>query len=407
MNERTSEDHCMTDPAHVPASDLAQRMARLRGNLAACEPEWRTALVLGKVNLYYLTGTMQNGVLVIPRDDDTVFYVRRSYERALRESTFERIEPISGFRDLEGVVPSSAVPVHVETEVLTLAMRERLGRYMPVQDVRPLDLAMSLTRAVKSEYELACMRRSGEIHRYALEEFVPSVLREGMTEAELATALLAEMLDRGHHGVARIGMFDTDFFFGQVSFGENAVYPSAFDGPDGVLGLCPAVPYFASRQRRLRRGDLVFVDVACGVDGYHTDKTMVYAFGDVSKQARHLHERCVEIHDRIAERLRPGEVPSAIYEDALAALGNVDGVAFMGTPHDQVRFVGHGIGLTIDEHPVLARTFDQPLETNMTLAVEPKLGIPGVGMVGVENTFVVTPGGGVSLTGSSPGMVEI
>lgn len=74
---------------------------------------------------------------------------------------------------------------------------------------------------------------------------------------------------------------------------------------------------------------------------------------------------------------------------------------------NKVHFVGHGIGLAIDEYPVLAGGFDLHLEAGMVLAVEPKIGIPGFGMVGVENTFAVTPGGGQCLTGSSHGIIPI
>ncbi len=392
---------------HTPAAELAGRMTRLRSVLDGCDPAWQVAVVMGKVNLFYLTGTMPNGVLIIPRSDDAVLYVRRSLARARDESEFARIEGIGSFRDLAGVFPVTSGPAHVETEVLTLAALARFTRHVPVQETRALDTALALTRAVKSDYELALMRQAGEIHRYALEEYVPSVLREGMSEAELGTLLLSEMLRRGYHGVARIAMFDTDLLFGQISFGENAVYPSAFNGPDGVLGLSAAVPYFGSRERCLRANELVFVDVACGVGGYHTDKTTVYAFGRVPAGAEQLHQRCVAIHDAVAARLCPGAVPSAIHDDVTSGLDDAFLGTFMGTEHDQVRFLGHGIGLTIDECPVIAAKFDEPLQANMTIAVEPKIGIPGVGMVGLENTFAVTPDGGVSLTGTGPGLVRI
>jgi Xaa-Pro aminopeptidase len=68
---------------------------------------------------------------------------------------------------------------------------------------------------------------------------------------------------------------------------------------------------------------------------------------------------------------------------------------------NKVGFVGHGIGLALDETPVIAKGFDAPLEEGMVIALEPKLGIPGFGMVGLENTFEVTASGGRSLTGDA------
>lgn len=72
----------------------------------------------------------------------------------------------------------------------------------------------------------------------------------------------------------------------------------------------------------------------------------------------------------------------------------------MGLGGNKVRFLGHGIGLALDEVPVLAPRFDEPLQTGTVMAIEPKVGLPGLGMVGVENTFEVTPGGGRCITGS-------
>lgn len=79
----------------------------------------------------------------------------------------------------------------------------------------------------------------------------------------------------------------------------------------------------------------------------------------------------------------------------------------MGFGNHQVKFLGHGIGLWIDETPVIAEGFDEPLEEGMVFALEPKKGILDVGLVGIENTFVVTPQGGRSLTGKNKGLLEV
>jgi len=120
-----------------------------------------------------------------------------------------------------------------------------------------------------------------------------------------------------------------------------------------------------------------------------------------------IHKRCVEIQYRIAERLKPGTVLSQLYEEIMASLDEDFLAHFMGFGNRTVKFLGHGIGLTIDEWPVIARGFDEPIVENMVFAVEPKKGIPGVGMVGIENTFVVTPAGGECITGNHPGLLLV
>jgi Xaa-Pro aminopeptidase len=172
--------------------------------------------------------------------------------------------------------------------------------------------------------------------------------------------------------------------------------------------MSPAVPLLGSRDRKLRDGDLVFVDIGCGYQGYHTDKTMTYVFGkELPDEVVAIHQKCVEIEDTIALLLKPGAVPSQIYNDFVAGLEPAFLENFMGYGNRKVQFVGHGIGLEIAENPVIARGFDGPLEENMVIALEPKKGIKGIGMVGIENTFVVTSTGGRSITGSHPGLMPV
>jgi len=392
----------------VPQNELNDRMQRLVRQMDKDCPGWQYAIVVSKNNLYYLTGTRQEGMLIITAGGDPVFWVRRSYERACNESYFPRIMPMISFRDAAAYHKIQQYKrVYVEAEVMPLAYLERLRKYFPFEEVRPMDLQLAKVRSVKSAYELQQMRRSGEIHQRVLEEQAPKLFREGMSEVELVGELYRLLLQEGHHGVTRFNMFDTELGLGQLGFGVASLYPTSFDGPGGNYGS-PATPFMGSRDNRLRKGDLIFLDVACGYNGYHTDKTMTYMFdqppGDTVID---IHKRCVEIQYRIAERLKPGTVLSQLYEEIMASLDEDFLAHFMGFGNRTIKFLGHGIGLTIDEWPVIARGFDEPIVENMVFAVEPKKGIPGVGMVGIENTFVVTPAGGECITGNHPGLLLV
>jgi len=168
------------------------------------------------------------------------------------------------------------------------------------------------------------------------------------------------------------------------------------------------VPLLGDRERTLAPGDLVFVDIGCGVAGYHTDKTMTYVFrGALPDEAVEHHERCRAIQYEMAAMLRPGVAPSAIYEAVMEGLDPAFLENFMGFGDRRVKFLGHSVGLLIDELPVIAAGFDAPIREGMVFALEPKKGIAGVGMVGVENTFAVTPKGGRSLTGDHPGLMPV
>ena len=392
----------------VPKEELAGRLGAFRARMELKSPDWRLALIVGKVNLFYFTGTMQEGVLLIPRDDDAVFWVRRSYERAVDESQFPMIKPMDSYRDIQPPAEGFADVVHVETELMPVAMLQRLRRYFLFSDVQPLDAQIAYVRSIKSDYELERIRESGIRHAKVLEQRLPAVLREGMSEADLCALIFGMMLEEGYQGITRFAMFDTEIVLGQMGFGENSIYPAYFNGPGGSLGMSPAAPILGSRERKLKAGDLVFADIGFGFEGYHTDKTMTYVFkGKLPEEAVMLHNRCLAIQDEIASLLKPGAVPSRIYESVMGKLCAAFLINFMGYKTRKAKFLGHGIGLVIDEYPVIASGFDEPLQEGMTIALEPKCGVAGVGMVGIENTFLVTEQGGVCLTGHHRGLMPV
>lgn len=392
----------------TPASELRDRMERFRSRMDRDNPSWECAAIFGRTNQFYFTGTMQDGVLLVPRSGEAVLWVRRSCERALDESHFPNIRPMKSFRDAAAGMGACPGSVHLETEVVPLALLERFRKYFPFRETGSLDTTAAMVRAKKSTYELALMERAGKIHRHVLEDVVPAMLREGMSEAELGGEVFARMVREGHHGIARFGRFGTEMILGQLGFGENSLYPTSFDGPGGCRGVAPGAPVLGSHDRMLKTGDLVFVDCACGVQGYHTDKTVTYMFGgSVPEEAAEAHYRCVEVQDETASLLRPGVMPSEIYETILGGLEPAFLENFMGYGDRRAQFLGHGIGLAVDEAPAIARGFDEPLEEGMVFALEPKKGVRGVGMVGIENTFVVTRGEGRCITGKNAGLVPV
>ena len=337
----------------VPVTELNERMRRFRGCMDAENPNWELAAIFGRVNQYYFTGTMQDGVLLVSRDGPAVFCVRRSFERARAESVFPDIRPMKGFRDAAPVAPGTREIIHIDTEVVPVALLGRLRKYFPCKEVASMDLQALRVRAVKSPYELAVMARAGAIHRRVLEEGVPELLREGMSEAEFGCDLYSLMVREGHQGVIRFGAVNVDIALGQIGFGENSIYPTSFDGPGGCVGIGPAAPVLGSRDRKLREGDLVFVDIGLAVEAYHTDKTMVYMFGrPLPDDCVAIHRRCVEIQRQLAALTKPGAIPSEIYSSVMDGLAPEFLQNFMGFGDRRANFLGHGVGLQIDEDDV-------------------------------------------------------
>ncbi len=392
----------------VPSSELKSRMFRFRELINNLHPDWEIAAIFSKLNIYYFTGTMQEGMLLIQKNEDSVFWVRRSYEKAAVESQFDNIKPMDSFKDAAKFFKSVPETFFIESEFMPVAMLQRFQKHFPFKNFKPADSIIAKLRSVKSNYELDLMIESGRIHKRVLEDIVPNLLKEGISEIEFATELYATLVHEGHQGIVRFAMADTEMMIGQIAFGTSSLIPTSFNGPGGNNGIGPAIPFPGSRERKLTVGDLVFVDAGCGVQGYHTDKTMTYSFGrPLPSYVKDIHMQCVAIQDNIASMLKPGAVPSVIYETIISELPEGFTTNFMGYGNRQVKFLGHGIGLTIDETPVLAKGFDEPLAEGMAFAVEPKKGIDGIGMVGIENTFLVTKEGGKCITGTNPGLIPV
>jgi Xaa-Pro aminopeptidase len=391
----------------VPLTELTDRLKRFRARMDRVQPGWELAAITGKVPLYYFTGTMPDGLLLIPQDGDAIFWVRKSYERAAGESLFPDIRKMRSYRDIAtgmGPLPST---VYLETDLVPLSQLRRMQKYLPFTDVRPVDEEVSAVRAVKSRYELSLMEHAGKIHRHVLEDCVPGMLAEGIDEITFYCDLYSLMMREGHQGIIRFGGFN-EMVLGEIGFGTSTICPVCVDTPGGVAGMHPSVPQMGNPERKLRKGDLVVVDIGCGYKGYQTDKTLSYMFRKpIPDHAIDAHLRCVEIQDTMASQLKPGAIPSQLYRNIMADLEPEFLTNFMGFGNHKVKFLGHGIGLWIDETPLIAEGFDEPLEEGMVFALEPKKGIPDVGLVGIENTFIVTPQGGRSITGKSKGLVEV
>jgi len=391
----------------VPLTELNDRMERFRARMDTSRPDWKMAAIVGKIPLYYFTGTMQDGLLLIPQGGDAVFWVRQSFERAEEESLFPGIRNMRSYRDVAAGMGSLPSSVYLETDQVSIAQLRRMQKHLPFTDQKPVEMQVAAVRAKKSPYEIGLMERAGEIHRHALEDIVPGMLAEGIDEVTLECDLYSRMVKEGHQGIIRFDMFN-EMLLGQVGFGTSSLRPICVDTPGGISGMHPSVPLMGCRERKLRKGDMVVIDIGCGYKGYQTDKTLSYMFGSpIPDDAIRQHGRCVEIQDRIASQLKPGALPSEIYRDIMADLEPAFLTNFMGFGNHRVKFLGHGIGLWIDEMPVIAEGFDEPLQEGMVFAIEPKKGIPGVGLVGIENTFVVTPQGGRSITGKSKGLIEV
>jgi Xaa-Pro aminopeptidase len=227
---------------------------------------------------------------------------------------------------------------------------------------------------------------------------IATFLRPGMREVDLSAELEYRLRKAGNEGSPRVRGFNQEFFMGLAVAAGTSLAPSYFDGPVTGRGLSASSPMGAS-VAPIARDEPILLDYTAIKDGYITDLTRIAVCGRLAPALARAFEVALFIQEEVRQRLRPGEIPSQIWDRAreLAVKAGL-GDHFMGPPGAQARFVGHGVGLELDEWPVLAPGFDAPLATGHVLAVEPKFVLPGFGAIGIENTFAVEEGGGVRMT---------
>ena len=414
MQTTSIQEHTFTALEAMPRPELEVRWAALRKYLQKCAPHASGLLVFSRVNIYYLSGTLAAGLFWLPSEGEPVLLLRKGLERARLESPVSNIAAYRSFKEVQAILAKFGQQfsgkVAVEMKGVSWAMASMLQERVTGVHFVPGDQALSMARTRKTPWEMAKLRLAGEAHSTAILRILPGLLRPGMTEKEIGIQCLETFLKLGHSGQLRMNAEGEEIFFGHIAANDSGNYPSYYSGPMGFRGVHPASPCLGS-QMIWEPGAPLCVDMAFAYQGYATDKTQTYWAGppgSLRADAGQAYDLCCKIQDLAARDLRPGCLPSRIWANALELVASTPFRAgFMGLGENQVPFLGHSLGLTIDEQPVIARSFDEPLEEGMVIALEPKIGLPGFGMVGIENTFAVTPRGGESLTGDDMGMIFI
>jgi Xaa-Pro dipeptidase len=381
-------------PPIVPRQEIEQRLGRFQTALRAAEID--AALIVESSDLYYLTGTNQDAHLVVPAEGEPVYLVRRDLGRARDESPLARVEPLRSLRELGPAVLAAAGEVRrlgLEFDVLPVANYQRYAKALPGVELVDCFGALRPLRAVKSDWEVGRIREASQQIRIAWEA-VPELLRPGMTDRELQVDIEHLMRSNGHQGPCRFRGMNGEMYFGAVLAGADAAVPSAADTPFGGWGPSPAIGR-GPRAGAIVPGGAVSVDLVGAIDGYLADGTRTYGIGPLDEPLATALGVCERILAEVETLLVPGTPWQLPYERGLEIAAEAGfGDNWMGSGPGRVTFIGHVIGLEINEPPFLARGLDQPLEPGHVIAVEPKLAFPGIGAVGVENSYLVRADGG-------------
>lgn len=345
-------------------------------------------LIADFANLYYLTGRVYSGYAYIGnRDGDQMYFVKRMEN--LRGDGVVNIRKPEQMA--ESILLDTPAVLGLELDLMSYNMAGRLGKIFPGAQIADCTGVMRTARAVKTEAELHLLRRSGILHEGVYRR-IPRLYREGMTDIEFEIEIEKALRLDGNLGQFRISGDTMETHMGSLITGDNADEPSPYDFAMGGAGLDPSIPTGACGEL-IKPHCSVMVDLCGNFTGYMTDMSRTFALESLEKLAMDAHQCSIDIIDRLVTLGKPGVAAAELYNVAMEmATERQLHTYFMG--HRQhAGFIGHGVGIEVNELPVIAPRSRDILQRHNVIALEPKFVIPHVGAVGIESTFIVQDDG--------------
>jgi Xaa-Pro aminopeptidase len=387
------------DNVSVPVDELANRIVKLQKALAAREMDG--ALISQKTDLFYFGATSQQGWLYVPVAGKPILMIFKEFGRARQESPLDEIVSILSSKKIPEVLSkfgySLPAVLGMELDVLPTNLYFQYCSIFKQTKIEDISFEIRWIRAVKSAFEVDKISAAAQLSD-KVAAMVPELLEVGKTEVALAGELEGYARSLGHQGIVRMRMWGSELFYGHLLSGDGAAIPSYLASPTGGTGVSSVIGQGAG-FRKIKSNEPVLVDYVFALDGYISDHARIFSIGRLPGELEAAHQAMLEIQDEIKSQAKPGTHTGELYE-LMVSLAEKKGYAenFMGVGDRRIRFTGHGVGLELDEFPFIAKGQHLALEAGMVIALEPKTIFPGKGVVGIENTHLVTENGLESLS---------
>ncbi|MDD6778606.1 MAG: Xaa-Pro peptidase family protein [Bacteroidales bacterium] len=367
---------------HGLSNEMALRTQRIADQLKSQGTD--AILVSENANLYYTSGRVFCGFTYITADGDVTYFVRRPVGL-----TGDNVRYIRKPEQIAELLPQMPQSIALELDSAPFSTVERLRKVFGDARVANGSDILRRCRAVKTPYEIARLTESGVHHAMAYSR-IPRIYRGGMTDVELQVEIERVLRNEGCLGQFRIAGGSMELFMGNLLTGENADAPSPYDFAMGGAGLDLSLPVGCNGSA-INPGQTVMVDMCGNFTGYMTDMTRVYYVGRLDPTAAKAHQLSIDIHHRLAQEFHAGCEAKRMWEVAMEIVAEAGMDDYFMGHAQKAGFVGHGVGIEVNELPVLAPRSRDVLEDGNVIAIEPKFVIPHVGAVGIENTYVVRP----------------
>lgn len=382
------------DDFKVPSGEIESRIKRLQKKMQNADVDGM--LIVQRVDLFYFTGTAQNGFLYVPAEGAPLLFIRKYLPRARKESSLKDIIEIRSMKEIPDHIMDfyGRLPVSLGLEFDVLPVSDFNFYQTVLKAKRYLDGSQFIleTRMIKSPWEIEQMDRTAEISGKTF-EYMNTAIRPGQTEIEFAG--IAETYARrlGHGSYLNVRNYQAKAYYWHILSGESGGMVGFLDAPASGSGTSAAFPSGAG-NKPLAVGEPIMIDIGTVLNGYHLDETRMYAIGLMPEKAMKACRASIEIHNEVLANARPGVTVSELFDISVSkarALGYGD--QYLGPEDYRVTFIGHGIGIELVEHPIIAKGRDYVLEPGMTFSLEPKMVFENEFSAGIESVFVVTETG--------------
>ena len=386
----------------TPKEELYRRVQALQSRMESANIDG--VLIVQNTDLFYFTGTVQQAYLFIPPAGPPLFFVRKNLNRVRNESELDFIIPVSSLRELPGLLADHGYPLinrlGMELDVLPVNLYFRYFDALKPTKIIDIWPSVQAVRAIKSGYEISLMKEVAALSDFMVDTGREN-LREGLTDIELSSIVEGAARARGHQGFVRTRAFNQEVYWGHLISGPDAADPAFVDGTTGGHGLSNAFPQGAGR-RSIGRHEPVIFDLCASMYGYCVDQTRTLSIGSLPDKLDSAYKVALEIQQKVGKRIQCGVSLDKLFSEAQnIAESHRLGEHFMGYGKQRIGYCGHGVGLELDEFPVIRKGDKALLSSGMVIALEPKFHFPNEGVVGVEDTFVVMDKGSQKLTGAS------
>jgi Xaa-Pro dipeptidase len=390
----------------TPKDEVLRRIEGLKRGMAEAGIDF--CVILQNVDMFYFTGTVQKGVLIVPVDGNPIFFVEKSFERANLETPLV-VTHMESDRAIKDVLRRKKIlkgTGGMELDVIPVSVFERYKRILGFDSFLDVTPVIKALRTVKSPFELEQIRKSGQIMTHVFVK-AKDVIKEGVREIDIDAELVAEGRRHGHQGFLRMRGLNREMTTITVAAGYTGAVPSPSDVAVGGLGVTPAVP-LGSSLKRIEKGVPICLDYGGGYNGYVTDETRMFVIGKLARTLRKSYELSREIIEDAASFAREGVDATQLFQRAASMVKKAHLEAnYLGFGEGQVSFVGHGLGLEINELPVITSKHRTILKEGMVFAFEPKFVFPGQGATGIEVDFIVRKNGLERVTDVPLDLVEL